>query len=162
MTVIDYDLDAKSTARAGLKVGRVWVTLVQAAEEWNRLFEKHRVAVRFRAAPGAGSRAECLVVFTHGQVVEEIGGLGSRGAHIAKHGFSKVYFDQTLKWKTPGDWRFWREPLLPGMLHELGHVLRIAHVKRTDWVMAPRWPAARRIREDEGRHYAAEVLRRMG
>lgn len=163
MTTISYDLDAKTTQKAGLKVSRVWRTLERAAEEWNnKVFVPHDVPCRFESRPGAGNRADVLVAFSRQEVVTQLGGPGSRGAHTGKRGFSTIYFSYDVVWKAMGDWRFWREPLLPGMLHELGHALTVEHVENPDFLMWERWPgAAKRIDKWEAMNYAAQIKAAM-
>ena len=155
MTEIRYDLDARSTVTAGLRVADVWRTLEAAAAAWNALLEHWRIPARFVSGPGMGSQAECLVAFASQAVVAEIAGReDALGAHGSKYGFSKVYFTWETRWRTPGSWAFWREPLLPGMLHELGHVLRVPHSPIRGFVMHRDWPpTARGIGKDEGLEY---------
>tara|TARA_R110002124_G_scaffold226089_1_gene391264 strand:- start:17 stop:517 length:501 start_codon:yes stop_codon:yes gene_type:complete len=155
MTTIRYDLDARSTQAAGLRVADVWRTLAEAAEEWDRLLKRFSIPVRFVAGPGMGSRAECLVQFAPGEVVRDLAGRpGAEGVHVLRHGFSKIYFSKETRWRPVGSWAFWRSALLPGMLHELGHVLRVPHSPIKGFIMHPDWPpAARRIGGDEGLEY---------
>lgn len=155
MTTIGWDLDARSTQAAGLSVAEVWQTLAEATRIWNaRVLERFVIPVRFEARPGAGSRAECLVQFVSQDVVSEVSGRADAwAAHAVRHGFSKVYFSTSVRWRPMGSWRFWRAPLLAGMLHELGHVLRVPHSRLKHFVMHEDWPAARRIGDDEALEY---------
>jgi hypothetical protein len=155
MTTIRWDLDARSTVPAGLRVAEVWATLAEACRIWNeKVLEPWRIPVRFEAGPGMGSRAECLVQFVSQEVVTEVSGRATAwAAHAVRHGFSKVYFSTAIRWRPMGSWAFWREPLLPGMLHELGHVLRVPHSPIRGFVMYEDWPAARTIGKDEALEY---------
>lgn len=120
-------------------------SVLLACAEWNRVM---RGLVRFsQAAPNVAAD----VLIQMGANINRKKHPGRVAEHrLLPHGRSIVELDSRRWWRhTESPWWKMGNEIVPALLHELGHVLRLPHSSNREHIMCANYPDKNRISEDE-------------